>query len=190
MVDGGTAAAGGPLRIGIIGCGRILPAHLDGLRRLKERGAAEFVVTALCARRREDAEMFRKRSEGPPPRPPVLAANDPLAVPHLYVSDFQPDPLPEIFTDYRDLFAADVADAFLVTTSLETHHEIGIRALEAGKHVLMEKPLAITVRAARRMVDEARRSGAVLATAENARYGENTRAARWAVESGALGDVQ
>ncbi len=190
MVDGGTAADGGPLRIGIIGCGRILPAHLDGLRRLKERGAAKFVVTALCARKREDAEMFRRRGEGRPPRPPVLAANDPLAVPHLYVSDFQSEPLPAIFTDYRELIAADVADAFLVTTSLETHHDIGIRALEAGKHVLMEKPLAITIRAARRMVDAAKRSGAVLATAENARYSESTRAARWAVESSTLGDVQ
>jgi predicted dehydrogenase len=178
------------LRIGIIGCGRILPAHLDGLRRLKERGAADFTVTALCARRREDAESFRKRGEGPPPRPPVLAANDPLAVPHVYVSDFQPEPLPELFTDYRDLVTSDVADAFIVTTSLETHHDIAIRALEAGKHVLMEKPLAITIRAARRMVDAARQSGAVLATAENARYREDTRAARWAIESGHLGDVQ
>lgn len=178
------------IRLGIIGCGRILPAHLDGLRRLKERGAADFVVTALCARKREDAEMFRRRGEGPPPRPAVLAANDPLAVPHLYVSDFQAEPLPEIFVDYRDLVASDVADAFIVTTSLETHHDIGIRALEAGKHVLMEKPLAITIRAAQRMIDAARHSGAVLATAENARYGENTRAARWAIESGLLGDVQ
>ncbi|MGH2350043.1 MAG: Gfo/Idh/MocA family protein [Chloroflexota bacterium] len=181
---------GGPLRLGIIGCGRILPAHLDGLRRLKERGAADFVVTALCARRREDAEMFRKRGEGPTPREPVLAANDPLAVPHLYVGDFQPDPLPDLFTDYRDLVAGDVADAFIVTTSLETHHDIAIRALEAGKHVLMEKPLAVTVRAARRMVEAAQRSGAVLATAENARYREDTRAARWAVDEGILGQLQ
>jgi predicted dehydrogenase len=167
-----------------------LPAHLDGLRRLKERGAADFVVTALCARRREDAEMFRRRGEGPPPRPSVLAAGDPLAVPHLYVGDFQPDPLPELFTDYRALIDADVADAFVVTTSLETHHDIAIRALDAGKHVLMEKPLAITVRAARRIVEAAERSGAVLATAENARFREDVRAARWAVDEGLLGQPQ
>ncbi|HEX2186676.1 MAG TPA: Gfo/Idh/MocA family oxidoreductase [Chloroflexota bacterium] len=179
-----------PLRVGIIGCGRILPAHLEGLRRLKERGAAEFVITALCARREEDAAMFRRRGEGPPPRKPVLAANDPLATPHLYVSDFQPDPLPELFTDYRELLAGDVADAFIVTTSLETHHEIGIQALERGKHVLMEKPLAITVRAAREMLAAAQRGGAVLATAENARYREDVRAARWAVETGRLGELQ
>jgi uncharacterized membrane protein YdfJ with MMPL/SSD domain len=167
-----------PVRVGIIGCGRILPAHLDGLRRLKQRGAARFEVTALCARRRQDAEMFRRRGAGPPPRAPVLAANDPLAVPHLYVSDFQPEPLPDVLTDYRDLVAADVADAFIVTTSLETHHDVAVRALEAGAHVLVEKPLAITISAARRMVEAAQRSGAVLATAENARYREEVRAGR------------
>jgi 1,5-anhydro-D-fructose reductase (1,5-anhydro-D-mannitol-forming) len=183
-------SASGPLRLGIIGCGRILPAHLDGLRRLKERGATDVVVTALCARRKEDAATFRRRGEGPPPRPPVLAANDPLATPHLYVSDFQPDPLPDLFDDYRALIEADVADAFLVTTSLETHHDIAVRALERGRHVLMEKPLAVTVRAARRMVEAAAGSGAVLATAENARYSQEARAAQWAVASGVLGTPQ
>jgi len=134
----------GPLRLGIIGCGRILPAHLDGLRRLRERGATDVVISALCARRIADAAAFRKRGEGPAPRPPVLAANDPLATPHLYVSDFQPEPLPELYDDYRALIAADAADAYLVTTSLETHHDIAVRALERGRHVLMEKPLAVT----------------------------------------------
>ena len=180
----------GPLRLGIIGCGRILPAHLDGLRRLRERGATDVVVSALCARRIADAAAFRKRGEGPAPRPPVLAANDPLATPHLYVSDFQPEPLPELYDDYRALIAADAADAYLVTTSLETHHDIAVRALERGRHVLMEKPLAVTVRAARRMVDAAAAGGAVLATAENARYLLETRAAHWAVASGLLGTPQ
>jgi predicted dehydrogenase len=120
----------------------------------------------------------------------VLAADDPLATPHLYVGDFQPEPLPELFTDYRQAIAAGVADAFIVTTSLETHHDVAVRALEAGAHVLVEKPLAITVRAARRMVEAAQRSGAVLATAENARYREEVRAARWAVDEGILGQPQ
>ena len=183
-------SANAPLRLGIIGCGRILPAHLGALRRLKERGAAQFTITALCARRLEDAASFRLRGEGPPPRPPVLAANDPLSAPHVYVSDFQPDPLPELYTDYTALIEADVADAFLVTTSLETHHDIAVKALRRGRHVLMEKPLAVTVRAARQMVDAAAQGGAVLATAENARYLPEARAAHWAVQSGLLGTPQ
>ena len=183
-------SANTPLRLGIIGCGRILPAHLGALRRLKERGAAQFTITALCARRLEDAASFRLRGEGPPPRAPVLAANDPLSAPHVYVSDLQPDPLPELYTDYSALIEADVADAFLVTTSLETHHDIAVKALRRGRHVLMEKPLAVTVRAARQMVDAAAQGGAVLATAENARYLPEARAAHWAVQSGLLGTPQ
>jgi predicted dehydrogenase len=92
-----------------------------------------------------------------------------------------------VFDDYRALIEADVADAFLVTTTLETHHEIAVPALERGRHVLMEKPLAVTVRAARRMVEAAAAGEAVLATAENARYRPETRAARWAVDAGLVG---
>ena len=81
------------IRIGIVGCGRILNAHLQGYQRLRELGIDNFRITALCARREEDALMFRRRGEGPPPRPPVLdpSTGDPLAAPHTYLSDFQDD---------------------------------------------------------------------------------------------------
>ena len=180
-----------PAALGIVGCGRILPAHLHGLKALAESGAAHIVVTALSARRREDAEMFRQRGEGPEPRPPVTdMAGDPLAAPHLYVSDFQPDPLPAIYTDYRDLLAADDVDAVLCLTSLDTHHTVALEAMDAGKHVLVEKPLAITIKAANRMLRLADTRGLVLATAENARYSERTRAVAWLLDEGYLGQIQ
>ena len=77
------------IRIGIVGCGRILNAHLQGYKKLRELGIDTFRITALCARREEDALMFRRRGEGPPPRPPVLdpATGDPLAAPHTYLSE-------------------------------------------------------------------------------------------------------
>mgnify|MGYP002082237005 CR=1 FL=1 len=49
------------IRIGIVGCGRILNAHLQAYRALREAGFDNFRITALCARNREDALMFRKR---------------------------------------------------------------------------------------------------------------------------------
>ena len=143
------------IRIGIVGCGRILNAHLQGYKQLRERGIDTFRITALCARREEDALMFRRRGEGLPPRPPVLdpATGDPLAAPHTYLSDFQDDVEVAIFTDYRELIASGSVDAINDLTMLALHHEVGAAALEAGRHLLTQKPLASSVRAARRLVD-------------------------------------
>ena len=47
------------IRLGVIGCGRILPAHLRGLREIKTRRLADFEITALCSRNIDDVKMFR-----------------------------------------------------------------------------------------------------------------------------------
>lgn len=180
------------IRIGIVGCGRILNAHLQGFLRLREKGIDSFRITALVARREEDAWMFHTRGQGPPPRPPVLspASGDPLAAPHTYVSDLQADTVPRVYTDYRRLIDDRAADAILDTTPVFLHHPIALAALDAGLHVLTQKPLALTVRAARAMVDKARAQRRTLGTFENARYRTITRAIRWAFDSGLLGRPQ
>ena len=180
------------IRIGIVGCGRILNAHLQGYKRLREQGVDNFRITALCARREEDALMFRRRGEGPPPRPPVIdpASGDPLAAPHTYLSDFQDDVDVRVFTDYRELIGSGAVDAINDFTSLALHHEVGTAALEAGQHLLTQKPLAISVRAARRLVDLARERGLTFGVFENVRQSAGTRAMAWAVRSGLIGEVQ
>lgn len=180
------------LRIGIVGCGRILNAHLQGYKLLRARGIDSFRITALCARRREDALMFLQRGEGPPPRPPVIdpASGDPLAAPHTYLSDFQDDVQPQVFTDYRDLIASGQVDAINDLTTLSLHHQVGTASLEAGLHLLTEKPLALTVRAGQRMVDLAAARGLTLGVVENVRQASAVRAAAWAVRNGMIGQVQ
>ncbi|HIE51715.1 MAG TPA: Gfo/Idh/MocA family oxidoreductase [Armatimonadetes bacterium] len=180
-----------PLKIGIVGCGRILPAHLHGFQILREAGFDHFRITALVARKIEDALRFRRRGEGPPPRPPVSQApGDPLGRPHLYVSDFQDDVEVEVYDDYREMLEKAEVDAVEIYTSLFNHHEIALAALEAGKHVMVQKPMAISVRAARAMIEAAERAGKVLSVAECARYGAETRQAKWALEQGLLGEVE
>src|SRR5918912_19371 len=145
------------IRIGIVGCGRILNAHLQGYKRLREQGIDNFRITALVARRAEDAHMFLRRGEGPPPRPPVLdpSTGDPLAAPHTYLSDFQDDVEVRIYTDYRELIASGQVDAINDFTTLALHHQVGAAALGAGLHLLTQKPLAISVRAGKLLVDMA-----------------------------------
>src|SRR5918912_533652 len=119
------------IRIGIVGCGRILNAHLQGYKQLRERGIDTFRITALCARREEDALMFRRRGEGPPPRPPVTdpASGDPLAAPHTYLSDFQDDVEVAIYTEFRDLIDSGRVDAINDFTTQALHHQVGLAAL-------------------------------------------------------------
>lgn len=180
------------IQIGIVGCGRILNAHLQGFKQLRERGVDTFRVTALCARRVDDAYMFARRGQGPPPRPPVLdpSTGDPLAAPHTYLSDFQDDVEPLIYTDYRELIAGRQVDAVLDLTTLALHHEVGVAALDAGKHLLTQKPLAVSVRAAQRLVSLAAQRGLTLGVFENVRQSPAVRAAAWAVRTGLIGQAQ
>lgn len=180
------------IRIGIVGCGRILNAHLQGYRQLREAGFDNFRITALCARNPQDALMFRKRGEGPPPRPPVLdpSTGDPLAAPHTYLSDFQPETEVEIFTDYKDMIDSGLVDAVNDFTSLYMHHQVGMYALGRGLHLLIQKPLTISVKSGRQLVDLAQQRGLTLGLFENVRQSASVRAAHWAVQKGIIGDMQ
>jgi predicted dehydrogenase len=180
-----------PLRIGVIGCGRILPAHLRGLHALRQAGLDDFRVSALVARNPEDARMFRKRGEGPPPRPPVAKdPNDALAAPHRYISDFQPEEDARVYPTVAAMLDADAVDAVTITASLPVHHSIGLQCLEAGRHVMVEKPLAVTVRAGKLLVDATDRRGLTLGVMEMVRYAPAVRLTRWTIERGEIGRIQ
>lgn len=181
----------GPVRLGVVGAARILPAHLRGIKALREAGLADLRITALCARTIDDAAMFRLRGEGPPPRPPVATnPQDPLAAPHLYVSDLHPEPLPALYDDWRTMLEADVADAVLILGPVGLHHQIALDCLAAGKHVLTEKPFAITVRAGQAILAEAARRRLVVGVGETVRYTEGNRAANWVMEQRLVGEPQ
>jgi len=179
------------INIGLIGAGRIMPAHLHGYKEMMEKGIDDIRITAICEKRPGEAERFRKRGEGPPPREPIGPPGDPLAVPHIYVDDFQKDVDVELYTDYKEMLRKADIDAVDVYVPVFTHHPLVLDSLEAGKHVLVEKPLAVTVKAGRKMVEAAERAGLVLGVAEVIRYGfGGTRETKWVMDQGYIGDVQ
>src|SRR5262249_16012725 len=144
------------IRIGIDGCGRILAAHLQGYRLLREAGVDDFRITALCARKADDARMYVRRGSGPPQSPPVRAIpRDPLSIGDEYLSDFQSDIGPEVFTDYREMIASGVVDAVNDFTTHALHHQVAAAAFAAKKHLLTQKPLAVSMAAGRAMCEAA-----------------------------------
>ena len=96
---------------------------------------------------------------------------------------------PRVCTSLTELLDASEVQAVDIVTDPRTHHSIGVAAMQAGRHVLCEKPLALTVATARSMVDAAERTGTVLATGENYRRGGANRLARAVLDAGLLGRV-
>ncbi|MBK9713546.1 MAG: Gfo/Idh/MocA family oxidoreductase [Kouleothrix sp.] len=114
--------------------------------------------------------------------------------------DVQPDMLQQLQTDvgiaagacFPSLEAAleaTDADAVLVTTALPGHVPVALAALEAGKHVLVEKPFAPSLADARRVVDAAAAHGRVLMVSQNYRFYPAAQTAAALIREGTLGPV-
>jgi predicted dehydrogenase len=97
--------------------------------------------------------------------------------------------IPQTYTDYADLLARDDIDAVSVCTPNFLHRDVAVAALRAGKHVLVEKPLAINATQAAEIVETARETGRKCMVAFVSRFGAEAKALKRFVDSGELGDI-
>ena len=95
----------------------------------------------------------------------------------------------KVYTDYHELLADPTIDAVHVLTPNVAHCEITVAALEAGKHVLCEKPMAATPADAKKMLEARDRTGKMLTIGYQYRHFPENQVAKKVVDSGALGDV-
>lgn len=94
------------------------------------------------------------------------------------------------FTDYKELLATPEIDAVSICTWNNTHAEIAIAALHAGKHVLLEKPLCKTVNEAYQIEEAAKKhSKQVLQVGFVRRHGTNTHVLKKFIDAGDMGNI-
>jgi myo-inositol 2-dehydrogenase / D-chiro-inositol 1-dehydrogenase len=98
--------------------------------------------------------------------------------------------IPNCFDDYRALLNSKEVEAVLVLTPTQSHAEIGSAAIDAGKHVLMEKPLALTLEECDRLIEKAKVSSGKVMVGFNFRWHRLIVAAKKIVESGKLGKLK
>ena len=93
------------------------------------------------------------------------------------------------FATYEELLADPTIDAVSVCAANHAHAEITIAALKAGKHVLCEKPMAVTLPECEAMVAAAKESGKYLMIGQNQRLAKAHSKAKELIEQGAIGKV-
>ena len=99
---------------------------------------------------------------------------------------------PDVFvtSDYRELLKRDDIDAVFVTSPDFLHEEHAVAALEAGKHVYLEKPMAITIPGCDRILETAYRGKLRLMLGHNMRYMNLILKMRELIRKGAIGEVK
>ncbi len=153
------------LRLGLVGCGGMGCRHIGGLKKLRGIGDRSWDLVAAC-------DVFAANAQ----RAADLAGE---ALGHR----------PEVFGSLESMLASAELDAILVTTSPDLHAPVGIAALEHGLHVMVEKPIALTVKQGASLVAAAERTGRTLAVAENYRRDPINRLAKALLDAGAIGPV-
>ncbi len=176
-----------PLRVGIVGTGRILAAHLRGYQLARDAGAEHVRIAAVVSSRPEQAAAALGIGARPQPEASASRSGDPLALPPMPISEVQPfEPL--IFDDLESMLRARVVDALDILLPVRLHHEAAIAALEAGLHVMIQKPVAISMAAARAIEDAAaRRPGSVVSVMENLHFDRASRLAHLFIADGGIG---
>ncbi len=114
------------------------------------------------------------------------------------VSDLRPErlkliqgryPTVRVTTSHSELIEDPGVDAVVIATPVATHFELALRALQAGKHVFVEKPLASTAQQVHRLLDEADKAGVTLMVDHTFVYTGAVRKIRQLVDDGSLGDI-
>lgn len=148
------------LALALCGCGGMGRRHILGMQKLKAAGHLNFELAAVCDIFPESAQQAANLAEELLGRRPTV---------------------------YTDLAELQQIDGIILTTSPETHAKLGVDAMEMGMHVLVEKPIDLTVARGRRLTDAARRTGRTLAVAENYRRDPINRLAKALLNAGAIG---
>lgn len=98
-------------------------------------------------------------------------------------------PLAGMTTDFQDLLDDGSLDAVMIATPLTTHFPLAQRALEAGKHVFVEKPFARTTAQAQTLIDLAAEKNLVVAVGHTFEFSPSVVKIKELIDSGELGEI-
>ncbi|MCM8711280.1 Gfo/Idh/MocA family oxidoreductase [Clostridium sp. SYSU_GA19001] len=151
------------LKFAIIGCGRISYKHVEALVKNKE----EAVLAAVCDVIEENAAAKKNDYE--------TKMNNEIKV--------------NVYTDYKEMIRKEEIDVVTIATESGYHPEIAIYCMNKGKHVIVEKPMALSIEDADKMIECANKNGVKLCVSHQNRFNMSIRKLRAAIEANRFGKL-
>lgn len=97
--------------------------------------------------------------------------------------------VPDLVTDYKQLLAREDIDIISIALPNYLHAPVGLEALQAGKNVMIDKPIATNAGDAAQLVEEAKKQGTLLMVGQNNRMTDKVQTAKQLINAGKLGDL-
>ncbi len=96
----------------------------------------------------------------------------------------------DVKNDVKSVLEDDTIDAVIIATPVTSHYDLAIKALQAGKHILVEKPMATTVGQVQNIGEAAKEKGLVAMAGHTFLYNAAVRYVKTLIDSGELGDIR
>ncbi|WP_142412984.1 Gfo/Idh/MocA family protein [Hathewaya massiliensis] len=151
------------LKFAIIGCGRISYKHVEAIVSNKE----EAVLVSVCDVVEEKA--IEKKNQ--------------------YIEEMGKEYEVSVYTDYKEMLQKEDIDVICIATESGYHPDIAIYCMEHKKHVIVEKPMALSIEDADRMIACSKENGVKLCVSHQNRFNKPIQQLRTAVEKNRFGRV-
>jgi len=148
----------GKLRYGLIGCGRISPNHIAAVQANQD----EIDLVAVCD---------------------IVPEKMKLVLSKAHVDGRRIN----MYTNYHDMLRSERLDLVAIATESGLHAQIGLDCIEAGCHVIIEKPIALSIAEADKLIESASSKDLVLCSCHQNRFNKSIQKVREAVEQGRFG---
>lgn len=149
------------LRFALIGCGRISPNHIAAAANNADTAELVCVCDPDLERANKDADDYESRT----------------------------GTRPAVYADYKKALSELSVDACAIATESGYHAEIALYCIGQKKHVLVEKPMALSTADAQRMIDEAERQGVTLGVCHQNRFNPPVAQLKKALDAGRFGKL-
>lgn len=178
------------LRFAIIGCGRISYKHIEAVVKNFDEAFLVAVCDIVEEKAVKSADLYKEMLEKEGINLFSTGCNSQIAADLMIENKNTKEKLlPSIYTDYKEMLKCEEIDVITIATESGYHCQIALDCLNAEKHIIVEKPMALSTNDADQMIEIARKNNKKLCVCHQNRFNIPIQMLRTAIEKDRFGKL-